>query len=78
MKTYEGNYKAWDFPIIRLEYMPFGLVMKCDENAHKAWKAVIDKYEVSEDKQESLNELTNRWKHFRIKDTSQYTDIWFN
>ena len=46
MKIYEGNSKAWDFRIVSLTYIPFGLVRQCDENAHDAWKALIDKYEV--------------------------------
>ena len=50
MKIYEGNYKAWNFPRISLTDIPFGLVRQCDENAHEAWKALIDKYEVSYEK----------------------------
>ena len=52
--------------------------MKCEENENDAWKALIDKYEVSDEKQESLNEATNRWNNCRIKETSIYPDIWFN
>ena len=48
MKIYEGNSKEWDVLIIRFTYTPFGMVRKCDENAHDAWKALIDKYEVSD------------------------------
>ena len=25
-----------------------------------------------------MNEVTNRWNNFSVKDTSQYPDIWFN
>ena len=46
MEIYEGNTKAWDFLIISLKDTPFGLVSKCDENSHDAWKALLDKYEV--------------------------------
>ena len=38
MKIYEENSKAWDFLIISLTDIPFGLVRKCDENEHDAWK----------------------------------------
>ena len=58
--------------------IPFGLVRKCDENDHEAWKDLIEKYEVSDERQESLNGVTNRYKNFSIKDTSQDHDIWFN
>ena len=63
MKIYEENSKAWYLLIIRLTYRPFGLVRQCDENAHDAWKALIDQYEISDAKQEILNEVTNRWKN---------------
>ena len=33
---------------------------------------------MSDEKQEGLNEVTNRWNNWRIKDTSQYPDVWFN
>ena len=46
MNIYEGNSKTWDLIIIRWTYIPFGLVTKCDANAHDAWKSSIDKYEV--------------------------------
>ena len=32
---------------------------------------------MSEDIQKSLNEVTNRYKHLRIKDASQDPGIWF-
>ena len=78
MKIYEGNSKAWDFLIISLTDIPFWLVRQCDENAHDTWKDLIDKYEVSDEKQESLNEVTKRWENCKIKDTSLDPDIWFN
>ena len=48
MKIYEGNSKAWDFLIIGLTDIPFGLVRHCDENSHESWKDLIDKYEASD------------------------------
>ena len=48
MKIYEQNSKEWNFLIISLTDIPFGLVQQCDENAHDAWKPLIDKYEVSD------------------------------
>ena len=75
MEIYEGKSKAWDLLIISLTYIPFGLVRQCDDNAHDAWKSFIEKYEVSDDKQEILNEVTNRWKNCNIKDTSVDPEI---
>ena len=57
---------------------PLGLVRKCDENAHESWKSLIDNYEVADENQDSLNEVTNMWNNCRIKDTSKIPDIWFN
>ena len=78
MNIYEGNSKAWDVIIISLTDIPSGLVRQYDENSHVSWKALIDKYEVSDENQESLNEVKNRWNNCRIKDISQDPDIWFN
>ena len=54
------------------------MVSQCNGNSHEGWKALIDKYEVSYEKQENLIEVTNRWNTFRIKDTSQDPDLWFD
>ena len=56
----------------------FGSEIQCNENAHEAWKSLIYKYDVSDDKQKRLNEVTNIWNYVRIKDTSQDPDIWSN
>ena len=52
------------------------MVSHCNENAHELWMALVEKYEVSEEKH--LNGVTNRWNTCIIKDTSQYLDILFN
>ena len=54
------------------------MVKQCYENTHESWKALIDKYELLDERKDILNEVTNRWKSCRIKDTSQDPDIWFN
>ena len=46
--------------MISLPDVPFGLVRKYDENSHESWKDLIEKYEVSDENQESLNEVTIR------------------
>ena len=78
MKIYVGNSKVWYLLIISLTDINFGLVRQCDENAHDSRKALIDKYEVSYEKQESSNEVTNRWNNYKIKDRSLDRYIWFN
>ena len=78
MKIYEGKSNSWDLLIIILAYIPFRLVRHCDENSHDAWKALILKYEVSDDNKESLNEVTNRWNNCNIKYKILDPYIWFN
>ena len=46
--------------MIRMIDIPFCLVRQCDENAHDALKSFIDKYKVSDEIQEHLNEVPNR------------------
>ena len=58
--------------------IPFGISRQRDNNAYDARKALIYKYEVSYEMQETLNEGTSRWNNFKIKDTSLETDIWLN
>ena len=78
VNIYEYKSKAWDLIIISLTEISFGLVKQYDKNAHYAWKALIHRYEVSNENQDTLNEVTNRWNNCSIKDTSQDTDIWSN
>ena len=60
MNIYKGKFKALDLLIISLTDISCGLVRQCDENEHYVWKSLIEKYEVSYEKQEILNEVTNR------------------
>ena len=78
IKIYEENSKVWDSIIIILTDILFGLVRHCDESENEAWKDLIEKYEVTDEKQDILNEVTNKWNNFRIKETSQDPYSWFN
>ena len=66
------------FLIVSLIDTPSGLVRQWEKISHDEWKSIIYKYEVLDDKQESLNEIRNRWNNFNIKDTSLDPYIWFN
>ena len=59
----------------KLDMRTFGLVRQYDENAHDARKSLIDKYGVSDKRQESLNQMTTRWYNCNIKDTILDPDI---
>ena len=48
IKIYEGKSKAWGLIIINMKDIPSGLVTQCDEDAHRSWRAIIDKYIVSD------------------------------
>ena len=76
--NYEGKIKAGYFIITSLTDISFGVARKCNDSSHEAWKSLIEKYEVSDEKQEIRNEVTNRCNTCRINDTGQYPDIWFN
>ena len=78
MKIYDENSNAWDLLIIILIDIPFGLVRNCYENSQDELKALVDKYEVSDQKQEILNEVTKRWNNCKTKDTILDPDIRFN
>ena len=64
--------------MISLSNTPYGLLRKCNDNAHDAWMALIDQFKFSEEKQESLKKVTNTWNTCRIKDASQDPDKLFN
>ena len=78
MKIYDQKSKTWDFLIIIFTYISSALVIQCYENSHDAWKSFIDKYEVTDERQEMFNELTKRWNNCNIKDNCFYSYIWFN
>ena len=56
MKIYEGNSKAWNFLIISLKDIFFGLISEYDKNTDDARKDLIDKYEALDENKEKLNE----------------------
>ena len=78
LKIYERNSKDYGLPIISLVDIPFVLVRHYNDNSHEAWKALMEKYDVSDEKQESLNDVTNKWNACRINDTSQEPDMRFD
>ena len=55
LKIWEGYNNAWYFLMISLTDITFRLERQYNNNAHKAWKVLIYKYDVSCEKQESLN-----------------------
>ena len=59
LEGYEnGNADAWDQLVLSLTGSPFNLIQEANEVAHLAWKILLNKYEVSDEKQESLTDVT--------------------
>ena len=54
----KGNADAWDQLVLSLTGSTFVLIMEADGNTHFAWKILLNKFEVSEQKQESLTDIS--------------------
>ena len=70
----EGNADAWDQLVLSLKGSPFNLIQEADENTYEAWKILLKKYEVSEEKIESLNEATKDWSKCNLGSTRNDPD----
>ena len=74
----KGNADAWDQLVLSLTGTPFDLIMEADEKAHKAWEILINKYEVSDAKQESLTDVTKEWNSAKLEGVQVDPDDWFS
>ena len=74
----KGNADAWDQLVLSLSGTPFDLILEADENAHKAWKLLLNKYEVSDEKQESLTDVTKEWNSAKLESVRVDPDDWFS
>ena len=74
----KGNADAWDQLVLSLTGSPFDLIQEADEDAHKAWKILLKKYEVSDEKTESLNEVTKEWHECNLGGVRTDPDNWFS
>ncbi len=54
----KGNADAWDQQVLSLMSSTFVRIMEADGDTHLAWKFLLNKFEVSEQKQESLTDMT--------------------
>ena len=64
-----GNADAWDQLVLSLTGSLFNLIQEADEVAHLAWKILLNKYEVLDEKQESLTDVTEEWNSSRLGST---------
>ena len=77
-KFIKGNADAWDQLVLSLTGTAFDLIQEADENAHKAWKLLLRKYEVSDEKQESLTDVTDEWNKSKLESVKMDPDDWFS
>ena len=77
-KYEDGNADAWDQLVLSLTGAPFNLIMEAKEDAHKAWKILLNKYEVSNEKQESLTDVTIERGACTLDGTRTDPDLWFS
>ena len=74
----KGNADAWDQLVLSLSGTPFDLILEANENAHEAWKLLLNKYEVSDEKQESLTDVTKEWNSAKLESVRIDPDDWFS
>ena len=74
----KGNADAWDQLVLSLTGVQFDLIQEADENAHVAWKILLNKYEVSDEKSESLTDVTMEWNQCKLENTEDDPDNWFS
>ena len=73
-----GNADAWDQLVLSLTGVQFDLIQEADENAFRAWKILRNKYEVSDEKAESLTDVTMEWNQCKLEGTEDDPDNWFS
>ena len=59
-----GNTDACDQLILSITGTTFNLIMEAEGNVHKSWIMLLKKYEVSDEKQESLTDVTMEWSAY--------------
>ena len=72
-----GNADACDKLVLSLTGTAFSVIQEADSNAHEAWKLLLDKYDVSSQKQNSLTDVTEEWNNSRLGSVKVDPDDWF-
>ena len=62
-KGYDAeNYNdVWDQLVISLTGTPFMHIMDCEGDLQRAWMLLVEKYEASSSKSESLSDVVKEW-----------------
>jgi len=56
----------------------FDLIQEADETSYKAWKLILNKYEISGEKQEILTDVTEEWNYTKLDSAQPDPDDWFS
>ena len=73
----EKYYDAWDQLVISLSGTPFSHIMDCEGDPHKAWMKLVEKYEASSTKAESLSDVVKEWNECKLESALEDPDDWF-
>ena len=68
---------SWDQLVISLSGIPFLHIMDCDRDPYKAWTKLVEKYEDSSTKSESLSNIVKEWNECKLGLALEYPDNWF-
>ena len=72
-----GNADTWDQLVLSLSGTAFSVIQEADGDAHGAWNLLLDKYDVSSEKQISLTDVTEEWNNSRLHSTKVDPYDWF-
>ena len=73
-KIIKGNAVVWDQLVLSLTVTAFDLIQEADKNAHKAWKLLLRNHEVSDEKQESLTDVTDELNKSKLESVKMDPD----
>ena len=68
---------AWDQLVISLSGTPFSHIMDCQGDPYKAWMKLVEKYEASSTKAESLSDVVKEWNECKLGSLLEDPDDWF-
>ena len=68
---------VWDQLVISLTGTPFTHIMDCMGDPYKAWTKLVEKYEASSTKSESLSDVVKEWNECKLGSVLEDPDDWF-
>ena len=68
---------AWNQLVISLTGTPFTHIMDCEGDPFKAWTKLVEKYEASSTKSESLSDVVKEWNECKLGSVLEDPDDWF-